>query len=41
MDDAMLGELLAMVGVFNRTKRAEDAYQVEVDDAIRATVRGV
>jgi AhpD family alkylhydroperoxidase len=41
MDDAMLGELLAVVGVFNRTNTLADAYQVEVDDAIRGAVRGV
>jgi len=40
MDDAMLGELLAVVGVFNRTNSLADAYQVEVDDAIRAAVKG-
>jgi AhpD family alkylhydroperoxidase len=41
LDDAMLGELLAVVGVFNRTNSLADAYQVEVDDAIRAAVKGV
>ena len=39
-DDAMLGELMAVVGVFNRTNVLADAYQVEVDDAIRAAARG-
>ena len=40
MDDAMLGELLAVVGVFNRTNSLADAYQVEVDESIRAAARG-
>ena len=39
-DDEMLGELMAVVGVFNRTNALADAYQVEVDDAIRAAARG-
>jgi AhpD family alkylhydroperoxidase len=40
MDDAMLGELLSVVGVFNRTNALADAYQVEVDASIRARVAG-
>ena len=40
MDDEMLGELLAVVGVFNRTNTLADAYQVEVDAPIRAAVHG-
>ena len=40
MDDEMLGELLAVVGVFNRTNSLADAYQVEVDEATRAAVKG-
>ena len=40
-DDEMLGELMAVVGVFNRTNTLSDAYQIEVDDAIRAAARGV
>ena len=39
-DDEVLGELMAVVGVFNRTNALADAYQVEVDDAIRAAARG-
>lgn len=31
MDDAMLGELMAVVGTFNRTNKLADGYQVEVD----------
>ena len=31
MDDAMLGELMAVVGAFNRTNRLADGYRVEVD----------
>ena len=40
MDDAMLGELLAVVGVFNRTNALADAYQIEVDESIRTAARG-
>ena len=40
-DDGMLGELMAVVGVFNRTNTLSDAYRIEVDDAIRAAARGV
>jgi hypothetical protein len=36
----MLGELLAVVGVFNRTNTLADAYQIEVDEPIRAAIRG-
>ena len=32
MDDEMLGELLAVVGMFNQTNRLANGYQVEVDD---------
>ncbi len=31
MDDATLGELMAVVGVFNRTNKLADGYRVEVD----------
>jgi len=31
MDAEMLGEVLAVVGVFNRTNRLADGYQVEPD----------
>ena len=31
MDDTMLGELMAVVGTFNRTNKLADGYQVEVD----------
>jgi AhpD family alkylhydroperoxidase len=31
MDDAMLGELMAVVGAFNRTNKLADGYRVEVD----------
>jgi AhpD family alkylhydroperoxidase len=41
MDDAMLGELMAVVGTFNQTNRLADGYQVEVDPQImRATENG-
>ena len=36
MTDAMLGELLAVVGMANETNRLADGYQVEVDEAFRA-----
>lgn len=36
MDDAMLGELMAVVGVFNQTNRLADGYQVEVDPQLLA-----
>jgi AhpD family alkylhydroperoxidase len=40
MDDAMLGEVMAVVGAFNRTNRLADGYQVEVDPQIlKATSR--
>ena len=34
MDDAMLGELMAVVGTFNRTNKLADAYQVTVDEQL-------
>ncbi len=40
MDDEMLGELMAVVGVFNRTNRLADAYQVEVDEALMEATEG-
>jgi AhpD family alkylhydroperoxidase len=40
MDDGMLGEVMAVVGVFNRTNKLSDAYQVPVDERIRKAVRG-
>ena len=39
-DEEMLGELMAVVGVFNRTNTLADAYQIEVDDGVRAAARG-
>ena len=39
MNDEMLGELMAVVGVFNRTNALSDAYQVPVDERIRKAVR--
>ena len=35
MTDAMLGELLAVVGMANETNALADGFQVEVDDAFR------
>jgi AhpD family alkylhydroperoxidase len=40
MDDAMLGELMAVVGTFNQTNRLADGYQVEVDLPIMAASGG-
>jgi AhpD family alkylhydroperoxidase len=40
MDDAMLGELMAVVGTFNQTNRLADGYQVEVDPQIFAASEG-
>jgi AhpD family alkylhydroperoxidase len=34
MDDEMLGELMAVVGTFNRTNKLADGYQVTVDDQL-------
>ena len=39
MNDAMLGELMAVVGMANETNRLADGYQVEVDEAFRGIVR--
>src|SRR5580765_4189791 len=36
MTDAMLGELLAVVGMANETNRLADGYQVEIDEMFRA-----
>ena len=41
MDDAMLGELMAVVGTFNQTNRLADGYQVEVDPQILKASEGV
>tara|TARA_A100001037_G_C15013001_1_gene572627 strand:+ start:341 stop:727 length:387 start_codon:yes stop_codon:yes gene_type:complete len=32
MDNEMLGELMAVVGMFNQTNRLANGYQVEVDE---------
>ena len=32
MTDAMLGELMAVVGMANETNRLADGYQVEIDE---------
>ena len=37
MDDAMLGELMAVVGTFNRTNKLADGYQVTVDEQLLRT----
>jgi AhpD family alkylhydroperoxidase len=38
-DDALLGELMAVIGTFNRTNKLADGYQVEVDAAIYKAAR--
>ena len=38
MTDAMLGELMAVVGMANETNRLADGYQVEVDEAFQGIV---
>ena len=35
MTDAMLGELMAVVGMANETNRLASGYQVEIDDRFR------
>ena len=35
MSDAMLAELMAVVGMANETNRLASGYQVEIDDAFR------
>jgi AhpD family alkylhydroperoxidase len=37
MTDAMLGELMAVVGMANETNRLADGYQVDIDEQFRAT----
>jgi AhpD family alkylhydroperoxidase len=40
MDDEMLGELMAVVGTFNRTNKLADGYQVAVDPQLMAATEG-
>ena len=37
MDDEMLGELLAVVGMFNQTNRLATGYQIEIDAQYKDT----
>ena len=37
MDDKMLGELMAVVGMFNQTNRLANGYQIEVDEQYIST----
>ena len=39
MDDEMLGELMAVVGMFNQTNRLANGYQIEVDEQYMSTGR--
>jgi AhpD family alkylhydroperoxidase len=36
MTDAMLGELMAVVGMANETNRLASGYQIDIDDVFRA-----
>ena len=36
MTDAMLGEVMAVVGMANETNSLANGYQVEIDDAFKA-----
>lgn len=36
MDDEMLAEVMAVVGMFNQTNRLANGYQIEVDQAYKA-----
>ena len=38
MTEAMLGELMAIVGMANETNRLASGYQVEIDDAFKPKV---
>lgn len=38
-DDEVLGELMAVVGTFNRTNKLADGYQVEVDEKLHKAAR--
>lgn len=40
MSEAMLGELMAVVGTFNQTNRLADGYQVEVDAQLMRASEG-
>ena len=37
MDDEMLGELMAVVGMFNQTNSIANGYQIEVDEQYIST----
>ena len=37
MDDEMLGELMAVVGMFNQTNSVANGYQIEVDEQYIST----
>ena len=36
LSDEMLGELLAVVGLFNKTNKLVEGYRVEVDEALKS-----
>jgi AhpD family alkylhydroperoxidase len=39
MDDAMLGEVMAVVGTFNRTNKLIDGYRVTIDPVLEQAAR--
>jgi alkylhydroperoxidase family enzyme len=39
MSDAMVAEVMAVVGMANETNRLADGYQVEIDQMFRAPAR--
>jgi AhpD family alkylhydroperoxidase len=40
LDDEMLGEVMAVTGMFNQTNRLANGYQIEVDEIYRKAALG-
>jgi AhpD family alkylhydroperoxidase len=40
LTDEMLGEMMAVVGMFNQTNRLANGYQIEVDEVYRQAALG-
>lgn len=40
LDDEMLGELMAVAGMFNQTNKLAQGYQIETDEVYRQAARG-
>ncbi len=40
LDDEMLGELMAVAGMFNQTNKLAQGYQIEVDELYRNVAKG-